>query len=212
MKGGEVMEIRINDNSVEIEGYVNAVERLSKPLPSRTGEFVERICKGAFERALQRNNDVRFLLNHNWTKDLGGTKDGNVELREDNIGLHIRATVNNAEAVEKARRGDLVGFSFGFDDRDVDEHSENGMRTRDVKDLDLYEISVLDRRKTPAYDGTLINVRDSEGQQEKMIYFSETFADEINITDTTQKREQPEETTPDYSEAETIISEMKGEN
>lgn len=206
------MEIRIKDNTVEIEGYVNAVERLSKPLPSRTGEFVERIRKGAFERALQRNDDVRFLLNHNWQKDLGGTKDGNVELREDNIGLHIRATVNNAEAVEKARRGDLIGFSFGFDDRDVDEHSENGMRTRDVKDLDLYEISVLDRRKTPAYDGTLINVRDSEGQQEKMIYFSETFADEINITDTTQKREQPEETTPDYSEAETIISEMKGEN
>ncbi len=206
------MEIRIKDNTVEIEGYVNAVERLSKPLPSRTGEFVERIRKGAFERALQRNDDVRFLLNHNWQKDLGGTKDGNVELREDNIGLHIRATVNNAEAVEKARRGDLVGFSFGFDDRDVDEHSENGMRTRDVNDLDLYEISVLDRRKTPAYDGTLINVRDSEGQQEKMIYFSETFADEINITDTTQKREQPEEKTPDYSEAETIISEMKGEN
>ncbi len=206
------MEIRIKDNTVEIEGYVNAVERLSKPLPSRTGEFVERIRKGAFERALQRNNDVRFLLNHNWQKDLGGTKDGNVELREDNIGLHIRATVNNAEAVEKARRGDLIGFSFGFDDRDVDEHSENGMRTRDVNDLDLYEISVLDRRKTPAYDGTLINVRDSEGQQEKMIYFSETFTDEINITDTTQKREQPEETTPDYSEAETIISEMKGEN
>lgn len=206
------MEIRIKDNTVEIEGYVNAVERLSKPLPSRTGEFVERIRKGAFERALQRNDDVRFLLNHNWQKDLGGTKDGNVELREDNIGLHIRATVNNAEAVEKARRGDLIGFSFGFDDRDVDEHSENGMRTRDVNDLDLYEISVLDRRKTPAYDGTLINVRDSEGQQEKMIYFSETFADEINITDTTQKREQPEEKTPDYSEAETIISEMKGEN
>lgn len=206
------MEIRIKEDSVEIEGYVNAVERLSKPLPSRTGEFVERIRKGAFERALQRNDDVRFLLNHNWQKDLGGTKDGNVELREDNIGLHIRATVNNAEAVEKARRGDLVGFSFGFDDRDVDEHSENGMRTRDVNDLDLYEISVLDRRKTPAYDGTLINVRDSEGQQEKMIYFSETFADEINITDTTQKREQPEEKTPDYSEAETIISEMKGEN
>jgi HK97 family phage prohead protease len=206
------MEIRIKDVSVEIEGYVNAVERLSKPLFSRTGEFVERICKGAFQRALQRNDNVRLLYNHNWSRDLGGTKDGNVELSEDNIGLRIRATVKDAETVENARRGNLVGFSFGFEDRDVDEHSENGMRTRDVKDMDLYEISILDRKKTPAYDGTLINVRDSEGQQEKRIYFSELFADEIKITGNTERREQPEEKAPDYSAAEKIISEMKGEN
>lgn len=206
------MEIRIKDNSVEIEGYVNAVERLSKPLHSRTGEFVERICKGAFQRALQRNDNVRLLYNHNWSRDLGGTKDGNVELSEDNIGLKIRATVKDAETVENARRGNLVGFSFGFEDRDVDEHSENGMRTRDVKDMDLYEISILDRKKTPAYDGTLINVRDADGQQEKRIYFGDTFVDEIKITNTTERREQPEEKAPDYSEAEKIISEMKGEN
>lgn len=207
------MEIRIKEDSVEIEGYVNAVERLSKPLLSRTGEFVERICKGAFTRALQRNDNVRLLYNHNWSRDLGGTKDGNVELSEDNIGLRIRATVKDAETVQEARRGNLVGFSFGFEDRDVDEHSENGMRTRDVKDMDLYEISILDRKKTPAYDGTLINVRDAEGQQEKRIYFSEIFADEIKITGTTERREQTEdEKAPDYSEAEKIISEMKGEN
>lgn len=206
------MEIRIKDDSVEIEGYVNAVERLSKPLHSRTGEFVERIRKGAFQRALQRNDNVRLLYNHNWLRDLGGTKDGNVELSEDNIGLRIRATVKDAETVENARRGNLVGFSFGFEDRDVDEHSENGMRTRDVKDMDLYEISILDRKKTPAYDGTLINVRDAEGQQEKRIYFGDTFVDEIKISNTTERREQPEEKAPDYSEAEKIISEMKGEN
>lgn len=206
------MEIRIKEDSVEIEGYVNAVERLSKPLHSRTGEFVERICKGAFQRALQRNDNVRLLYNHNWSRDLGGTKDGNVELSEDNIGLRIRATVKDAETVENARRGNLVGFSFGFDDRDVNEHSENGMRTRDVKDMDLYEISILDRKKTPAYDGTLINVRDKDGQQEKRIYFGDTFVDEIKISNTTERREQPEEKVPDYSEAEKIISEMKGEN
>ena len=206
------MEIRIKEDSVEIDGCVNAVERVATPLPCRTGEFVERICKGAFQRALQRNDNVRLLYNHNWSRDLGGTKDGNVELSEDNIGLRIRATVKDAETVQEARRGNLVGFSFGFEDRDVDEHSENGMRTRDVKDMDLYEISILDRKKTPAYDGTLINVRDSEGQQEKRIYFSETFADEIKITGNTERREQQEEKTPDYSEAEKIISEMKGEN
>lgn len=208
------MNIRINDNTVEIEGYVNAIERLSKPIWSRRGDFLERIRKGAFERALKRNDDVRFLLNHNWNRDLGGTKDGSVELTEDNIGLHIRATIDDPEVVQKAKRNELIGFSFGFEDRDIDEHSENGMMTRDVNDLDLYEVSVLDRTKTPAYDGTLINVRDSEGEQAKKIYFGETFADEINIKDDSpEKRELTEDAKPiDYSEAEKIISEMKGEN
>ena len=39
------------DDTVEIDGYVNAVERLSKPLSDRMGQFVERICKGAFAKA-----------------------------------------------------------------------------------------------------------------------------------------------------------------
>ena len=63
------MEIRVKEDSVEIEGYVNAVERASKPLMSRVGQFIERICKGAFKKALKRNNDVHILLNHDWNRD-----------------------------------------------------------------------------------------------------------------------------------------------
>ena len=87
------MQIRLLNDSVEVEGYVNAVERKSKPLKTKIGEFVERICKGAFQRALERNDNVRLLLNHDWGKDLGGTKDGNVELTEDNIGLSQMQTL-----------------------------------------------------------------------------------------------------------------------
>ena len=72
------MQITIRDDSVELEGYVNSIERKSKPLWSRIGQFVERICKGAFKRALERNDNVRIMLNH--TKDIGGQKDGNLEL------------------------------------------------------------------------------------------------------------------------------------
>ena len=58
------MQIRIRADSVEIDGYVNAVERNSKPLWSRMGQFVERICAGAFAKALERNDNVEILLNH----------------------------------------------------------------------------------------------------------------------------------------------------
>lgn len=225
------MEIRIKDDKVEIEGYVNAIERLSKPLNSRTGRFLERIKKGAFKRALERNKDVRILLNHDWRKDLGGTKEGNLELTEDNIGLRARAVITDEEVVETARQGGLVGWSFGFEDRDVAESSEAGMLTRDVKDLDLYEVSLLDRTKTPAYEGTLVNVRSEDGT-EKAIYYGEELLADVKLRDDSSTKE--EETAPeeeqannnpsqtqedneavkdiDYSEVENIIDEMKGES
>ena len=225
------MEIRIKDDKVEIEGYVNAIERLSKPLNSRTGRFLERIKKGAFKRALERNKDVRILLNHDWRKDLGGTKEGNLELTEDNLGLRARAVITDEEVVETARQGGLVGWSFGFEDRDVEESSEAGMLTREVKDLDLYEVSLLDRTKTPASEGTLVNVRSEDGT-EKAIYYGEELLADIKLRDDSSTKE--EETAPeeeqannnpsqtqedneavkdiDYSEVEKIIDEMKGDN
>ena len=114
------MKINIRADSVVIEGYVNAVERASKPLLSRFGQFIEKICAGAFGRALERNKDVRIFLNHDAARDLGGTGSGELELYEDNIGLHARATITDPKVIEDARRGNLVGWSFGFEDRAVE--------------------------------------------------------------------------------------------
>ena len=207
------MQIRVKGDSVEIEGYVNAVERKSKPLWSRMGQFIERICKGAFKKALSRNDDVRILLNHNPERDLGGTKDGNLELEEDNIGLHARATITDPEVVKKARNRDLVGWSFGFYDRDVEQkRDEDGMPLRNVRDLDLEEVSILDKSHTPAYDGTLVAVR----SEESSVFYGETFADEIHLREesepeTNEVPEQQEtvEENINYDEWESLIADMK---
>ena len=134
------MKINIRADSVEIEGYVNAIERNSKPLWSRMGQFIERICKGAFKKALKRNDDVKILLNHDPSRELGSTKQGNLELEEDNIGLKARAIITDKEVVEKARNGDLVGWSFGFTDREVENTIERGMPLRAVKDAFMLRI------------------------------------------------------------------------
>ena len=219
------MEVRIRGDSVEIEGYVNAVERNSKPLMSRIGRFIERICKGAFERALKRNDDVHVLLNHDWDRDLGSTKEGNLELEEDSIGLHARAVICDEEIVEKARAGELCGWSFGFEDTDdgversIDQ--ETGLPLRKLRDMNLFEVSILDRTKTPAYDGTLIMARSEDDIQ----FHGEPFMDEVFTDDQIraeeeersderpQQDEHPEaDKTIDYSIYESMISEMKGEN
>lgn len=232
------MQVRVKEDSVEIEGYVNAIERDSKPLLSRVGQFIERICKGAFKKALKRNDDVHILLNHDWKRDLGSTKQGNLELEEDNIGLHARATITDPDVVQKARNNELVGWSFGFQDRDVENSIERGMPHRAVKDLDLAEVSILDRSKKPAYDGTLIMARSEE---EPMHFRGEDFIDEVvvfkeddkkkemareevkenaqNNENIVQNEEQPKQQeivenikdTIDYSKYETMIKEMKEE-
>ena len=172
------MKINIRADSVEIEGYVNAIERNSKPLWSRMGQFIERICKGAFKKALKRNDDVKILLNHDPKRELGSMKQGNLELEEDNIGLKARAIITDKEVIEKARNGDLVGWSFGFTDREVENTIERGMPLRAVKDLNLEEVSILDRTKTPAYDGTLIMARDDDGE---LHFRGEDFIDDVSI-------------------------------
>lgn len=210
------MEIRIRADSVEIDGYVNAVERDSKTLWSRMGRFIERICKGAFFNALKRNDNVRILLNHDASRDLGGTKDGNLELVEDNIGLRARATITDKDVIDKARKGELVGWSFGFYDRDVEVgQSETGIPLRKVRDLDLQEVSILDKSRTPAYDGTLVMVRADE-QQDIMI--GDAFLDDIQIREIEEQTEAPAEEVQiqaepveqiNYSEWESLIADMK---
>ena len=215
------MKINIRSDSVEVSGYVNAIERNSKPLWSRLGQFVERVLKGAFSSALSRNDDVYLLLNHDKSRVLGSTKQGNLELEEDNIGLRARATITDPEVIESARRGDLVGWSFGF--YDVPNGVENGIDTdtnlplRKLRDLDLREVSILDRTKSPAYAGTLIMARDDEVR-----YIGESLIDEdVTVTDETVTEEtaeavaeEPQQAEPeaiDYSIYEGWIKEMKGE-
>ena len=222
------MEIRVKEDSVEITGYVNAIERASKPLMSRVGQFIERICKGAFKKALKRNNDVHILLNHDWSRDLGSTKQGNLELEEDNIGLKARAIITDKDVIEKARNGELVGWSFGFQDREVENTIERGMPHRAVKDLDLAEVSILDKSKRPAYDGTLIMARE---ETEELHFRGEDFIDEVSIREDKPQEEtaldnemkdnevqieepkQQEEVVKeiDYSKYEEMIKEMKEE-
>lgn len=154
------MRIEIRADSVLIEGYVNAVARDSRPIRDRkTGKrFVEQIVPGVFERALKRN-DVDLLLNHDATRVLGSTKT-NLTLTEDSIGLRARAEVSDPEIIQKAREKKLRGWSFGFLERDATEEDlQNGMQRRYVEDLILKEVSIVDERKIPVYEGTSIETR-----------------------------------------------------
>ena len=157
------MNVEVRADSVHISGYVNAVERLSKPiretLHGRVRTFLERIKAGVFRTALKRNK-VLVLLNHNPERVLASTEEGNAILEEDNIGLKADITICDKEVVQKAREGKLSGWSFGFIANDDEITTEGNDEIRTVTDMELLEVSILDETKSPAYYGTSIESRE----------------------------------------------------
>lgn len=154
------MRIEIRNKSILIDGYVNAVARDSRTIPSVKGKFVEQIMPKAFQRALEKAKNVDILLNHNKERKLGSITDGNLELFEDNIGLRAIATITDLDIIEKAKKNQLRGWSFGFyTDKDRWEDISDGLQRRYVDELELLEVSIVDNTMLPAYVGTSIEAR-----------------------------------------------------
>lgn len=155
------IEIRSSNEAV-ISGYVNAVERDSRIMPKGKGatavrSFVERVRAGTFDKAIKRGTPIELRFNHD--KIIGDTT-SNLELYEDNIGLYARAIISDTEVIEKAQRGELRGWSFGFIAEGETWDKEGELDRRTLEDIDLKEVSILD--KTPAYFGTSVEVRGEE--------------------------------------------------
>lgn len=175
------MRIEIRGRQVILDGYVNAVERESRVLPSPRGRFIEKIRAKTFERALQRAEDVELRFNHDENRKLGSLREGNLELFEDNIGLRAIATVTDEEVVQKAEKGELRGWSFGFiDNKPIWKEGEDGIQRRILEDIDLIEVSVLD--KTPAYIATSIESRGEEDVvTENRTYENKAIVEKLSI-------------------------------
>jgi HK97 family phage prohead protease len=195
-----MMRIEIRSDSVILDGYVNAVARDSKPIITPRGKVVERIEPRAFQRALDRADNIDLLLDHNPNRKLGSTKEGNLELFEDNIGLRAIAIVTDAEVIQKAKEKKLKGWSFGmYANKDRIEERADGIPRRYIEDLDLFEVSIIDDRMSPCYTATSIEQRaDKELIAEQR---SEEF--KAVIVDKTKKE------SIDYSAYENIINQLQ---
>lgn len=160
------MKVTVRSDKVVIDGYVNAVDRFSRPLfDGAIGRFVEKILPNVFKRAISRAKRIDVLLDHNPDRVLASTADGTAKIFEDNVGLRAIAEITDAEVVEKARAGKLRGWSFGFNNaEDTRTTNADGVVERVVTALDLFEVSIIDDRMLPAYVGTSIETRAVSGQ------------------------------------------------
>ncbi|NFH71490.1 HK97 family phage prohead protease [Clostridium botulinum] len=175
---------RLDDNTVHIEGYVNAICRDSKEIRAFGKQFVEQIRPKVFEKALKRNSDVKLLYNHRENRCLGTTKN-NVELYEDAIGLHISADIKDDEVRSDADKGKLKGFSFGFNKlKDSWEQIGDGKERRYLEDIKLNEISLLSL--TPAYNGTIVETR-ADGKESEILELRFIEDEQKEIEETRKK-------------------------
>ncbi|MED3946582.1 HK97 family phage prohead protease [Priestia aryabhattai] len=164
-------ELRFNDDinmqttndGLLVSGYVNKTNQWSQTLGQRK-KFVERILPGAFRKALQNGNEIRFLAEHDKDKVLATTRNGSLTLREDDEGLYMEATISptsyGRDYHTLIHDGVIQNMSFGMAVlKDSWKKMSDGLYERSISDLALYEVSAV---KDPAYAQSTIAARSIE--------------------------------------------------
>lgn len=189
------MKVEIRAEGAVIEGYVNAVDRDSRVIPTPVGGFVERVVPKTFERALTKGNDIKLKFNHG--REIGSVSAGTLELKEDNIGLYAKAHVSDKEVIDRARKGELRGWSFGFyKDKDRMEDLGNGLKRRYLEEIELNEISIISNGPLlPIYPATSIEMRGKE----------EAMSELRGMEDAAELKDLTPVESPDYTELRSEI-------
>ena len=168
------MEIRLKDIKLDynseqrkLGGYINVVERASETLYSkqRGKWFKETIKAGTFTRALQKNDSIPMLLEHDWDRQIAHTANGTLQLREDAIGLRFDAIVDE-DTFNEIQQRNITSCSFGMKVTEQEFEPVNPkMEKRYISNIDLFEVSLV---ANPAYVGSLVEQRNMEKALEDM--------------------------------------------
>lgn len=191
------IEVRA-DNTVRIEGYVNATEKKSRPVITPHGKCIETIEERAFEKAISRAGNITVTVDHDNSHIYASTQDGNLKLYEDGIGLHADVVITDKSIVEIAKQGKIKGWSFGMFNvvDELEQRADGELPIRHIKELDLDHITLV-INKTPCYSATSVEVR-AETEQD-----IEVRALDSKIELSVEKKK------IDYSEYEKRINKLK---
>ena len=194
------IEVRA-DNTARITGYVNVVERESRPVITPRGRVNELVESGVFNRALETNSNIAMTVDHDPERVVASTSDGSLKLVEDNIGLRADAVTSDGHVVAAAREGKIKGWSFGMMRiQDSIEYRADKLPLRRIKDMILDHVTLV-INKTPCYSATSVELR-AEAEEDIESRACDNGVD-VSIE---EKRAEI-----DYSKWENKLKELKGE-
>ena len=153
-------ELRISESEsgAVIEGHAAVFDSWSETLGG-IFPFKEKVSRGAFIESVKKD-DIRALFNHDPNYVLGRNLAGTLKLEEDEIGLRVKITPPDTswarDITTSIRRGDISQMSIGFIVEKDEWSTENGMDTRDLKKVRLFDVSPV---TFPAYSATDVGVR-----------------------------------------------------
>ena len=148
-----------DDGDLVISGTANASEK------DRDGDIIVKEAweQGALDHYVKNPIILAF---HDHSRPIGKA----IEYEVDNGGLHITASISKAagDVYTLIKEGILKTFSIGFRVKDADYDSATDIFV--IKDLELYEISVV---SVPASPGSVFNVKKSLSDNELMEFKKE---------------------------------------
>jgi HK97 family phage prohead protease len=168
-----------------VSGYASTFDNVD-----RGGDVVLR---GAFSKSLDRykstGRQIKLHYQHDSNSIIGGIKANNA--REDEIGLYVEAELNlgvekGKEAYLLAKQGVLQDFSIGYSINDYDlEKAQDGMLNRRLKELELWEVSMVGEPMNPkaqitSIKSTAFNV-DAISQIETKNQFNEFLIKNLDL-------------------------------
>jgi HK97 family phage prohead protease len=159
------LEVREDeDQAIRVSGYAAVFNEET----NIAGMFTEVIEQGAFTGALERQDDVVFLVNHDGLP-LARTRSGTLRLTQDERGLFMETELDGSDPdvrsiVPKMKRGDLDKMSFAFIPTRQEWDDSGDMPKRMIQDLQLHDVAIV---TTPAYSGTEIGLRSLEAHRAK---------------------------------------------
>jgi HK97 family phage prohead protease len=146
------LQMRSNDDgSLTFSGYAS-MTGVPYAVNDLLGEYQETIARGAFTKALQENDDVRLLVNHDGIP-LARTKSGTLVLSEDENGLRCEAQLDQSSPLVQTirsamRRGDLDQMSFAF--AVVRQEWSQDYTQRTINECRLFDVSVVTYPASPS--------------------------------------------------------------
>jgi len=161
-------EVRLSETESKVEGYAAIFNQETVMYEYDGIQYKEVIDRTAFNAAQMA--DVVLNYNHQG-KPVARTKNGTLEIRVDDVGLHIVADLSGTDEArklyEEIKGGyiDKMSFAFTVSNEEYDKKTH----TRRITGIKrLYDVAAVD---IPAYDTTSIQARsffEAEAEKERV--------------------------------------------